>query len=500
VHNSGHKIIALTSPDGSEHSRRDEAAPAVLGSEASTQVASPELVASSTNYEPGIETFDEGDLNGATGRPVRRLTVHAAKAVGTDQQSSTDLISPKLETASDDIQKQIDDAVDAKFKKWREARRKERPWAVTNVAEEFEVRRRLVEVECAERGISRPSVVLIQVQTLESFLDRSFQPKEDLITGLLNRRDMVALVGRRRHGKTTFVANLALSVTLPHTNFLGYTITKPLKVLILYLEDDAGEVQIRLKRMSKGELPGERLALYTREDFLQAKIPISGTNPQFQKFVIDVCAAHRPDIIILDNLAHLVGADYNSSTRIHELSQFLFRLTADFNAAVIVAAHPRKRDKKGNGTALPRDDQEGFFEETMGSSHFVNSCGSLWGIERDLANDHTDFLGGTQRFNGQQNLMTLDKDDDDWLRVLSNLEVNLPLALNSPGRIKAWELLPDEPFSYTEGERAVKSALKSSSSFHGWLQHCLRLGLIIRDGDHYRKAAGTQSGIVEVSS
>lgn len=495
--NSPLKIIALPLLDGSEGSRRDDAAQAALVSEASTQVASPELVASSTSVEPGIETFNEGDLNGAQRRPVRRLTVHAAKVVGTDQQSSPDTISPKAETASDDIQKQIEVAVDAKFKKWQEARRKERPWAVPNVAEEFDVRRRLLEVECAERGISRPPVAPVQVQTLESFIARDFPLKESLIAGLLNRRDMVALVGRRRHGKTTFTANLALALTLPRDNFLGYLIPKPQKVLALYLEDDAGEVQIRLKRMSKDELPGERLALYTREDFLRAKIPISGTNPQFQKFITGVCAVHRPDVIILDNLAHLVGADYNSSTRIHELSQFLFRLTADFNAAVIIAAHPRKRDKKGNGTAPLRDDPEGFFEETMGSSHFVNSCGSLWGIERDLNNDRTDFLGGTQRFNGQQSLMTLDKDEDDWLRILNNIEANLPFALNTDGRKKAWDLLPVS-FSYNEAEKMVKPAMSSGSTFHEWLKQCLRLGVITQDGDRYIKATGTPSKLIGV--
>lgn len=500
MRNSPQEIIGLALRDGVEGSRRGEAAPAALGSKAPIQVTIPEPVALSTSDESGIEAFDKGDLIGATGQPVRRPTSLAAESVGRDQQSSTDTIPPNLETDSDDIRKQINDAVDTKFKKWQEAWHKERPWAVTNVAEEFEVRRRLVEVECAERGISRPPVAPIHLQTLESFLVRSFQPKEDLITGLLHRRDMVALLGRRRHGKTTFMSNLAVSVTLPHSHFLGYPIPNPLRILILYLEDDAGEVQIRLRRMSKGDLPEERLALYTREDFYRANVPIDGTHPLFKKFMTDVCAAHRPDVIILDNLAHLVGADYNNPKLIHELASFLFRITSDFNAAVIIAAHPRKRDKHSNATPSLRDDPEGYFEEAMGSSHFVNSFGSLWGIERDQSNDRTVFLGGTQRFTGQQSLMTLEKDDDDWLQVLDNLEVNLPLALNTPARKKAWELLSDEPFSYTEGERAVKPAMKSSSTFHGWFQQCVRLGLIVRDGDHYRKAAGTQPGIVEVSS
>jgi AAA domain-containing protein len=484
--------------DGNEDSRRDEATPVALVSEAPTQSASPESDTSSYSTESPIEALGEDELNAAIKQPGRSGTA-PTEAIRLEQQTPIDSMPAKVELTPQEVQHQIDIAVNAKLQKWRAGKLKDNPRAFIGVAQEVEMRRVFVTAERAERGVARPPVEPMRVQTFESFQVRSFPPKEDLITGLLHRRDIVALVGRRRHGKTTFMANLALSVSLPHANFLGYSIPKAIRVLILYLEDDAGEVQIRLKRMSRGELPGERLALYTREDFFREKIPIRGTNPQFQKFMTDVCAAHCPDVIILDNLAHLVGADYNNPKLIHELATFLFQLTVDFNAAIIIAAHPRKRDKQGKGTPSLRDDPEGFFEEAMGSSHFVNSCGSLWGIERDLSNDRTVFLGGSQRFTGQQSLMTLEKDEDNWLRVLDNLEVNLPLALNTPGRKKAWELLPAEPFSYTEGERAVKPAMSSSSTFHSWFQQCQRLGLIIRVGDRYRRAAGTQPGIVEVS-
>lgn len=496
MRNMAQDNIAPPLRGGVERSRRDEAAPAALGSEASTESASPESVWS--NCAPHIEALGEGELTGPIEQPGRNRTDLPAAAISAEHRT-IDLVSPVVKSIPPDVQQQIDDAVNERLKKWHDTIVAESPRKLITVAEEIKMRSVFLEAERAERGIARPQLAPAQVQTLESFLVRSFPAKEDLITGLLHRRDIVALVGRRRHGKTTFMANLGLAAALPRVNFLGYPIPNALRVLILYLEDDAGEVQIRLKRMSRGELPEERFALYTREDFYRAKVPINGTHPQFQKFMTDVCSAHHPDVIIFDNLAHLIGADYNNPKIVHELTSFLFRLTADFNAAVIIAAHPRKRDKHGKGTPSLCDDYEGYFEEAMGSSHFVNSCGSLWGIERDPSTDRTVFLGGTQRFTGQQSLMTLEKDESDWLQVLDNLEVNLPLALNTPGRKKAWELLSDEPFSYTEGETAVKPAMKSSSTFHGWFQQCLRLGLIVRDGDRYRKAAGTQLGIVEVS-
>jgi hypothetical protein len=395
------------------------------------------------------------------------------------------------------IQEQVTLAVNAKMEKWRGAKLKTNPHGFITIAEESDMRRRLEEMEAAERGLPLSGITPPPepAQTLKTFWDRDFPRKDSLIESLLYRRDIVAFAGRRRHGKTTFITNLVLSLILK-SDFLGYGIPSSVRVLVLYLEDDAEELQIRLKQMIKAELSNEqqdKLALYPREDFYRAKIPIDAKHPKFRRFVIEKCAVHKPDVIIFDNLAHLIGADYNNSKLIHALMQFVWELTNIFNAGVIIAAHPRKRDKKTdsmgfNSAVRLRDDPEGFFEEVMGSSHFVNSCGSLWGIERDLNTDRTDFLGGAQRFTGKHSMMTLEKDDDGWLRRVSDFDANLTLALNTPRRRKAWELLPEGTFSYTQAESAVKPEFKSKSSFYDWFEHCKRLGVITAENEVYRKA------------
>ena len=144
----------------------------------------------------------------------------------------------------------------------------------------------------------------------------------------------------------------------------------------------------------------------------------------------------------------------------HELNRFVWSLATEFNASVIIPAHPRKRGQDqhglGRGVSL-RNDPEGFFEEVMGISHFVNSCSSLWGIERDLDTDRTDFLCGAQRFTGQQNVMRLEKQDDDQFRMITDQNENLTLALTTAKRKQAWEMLRDGPFSYSEAEQAAET-------------------------------------------
>jgi hypothetical protein len=335
-----------------------------------------------------------------------------------------------------------------------------------------------------------PSTPKKPVQTVEKFLARTIPPKEPLIEGLLYRRDIAAFVGRRRHGKTSILTSLATALALPEVEFLGYKIPGSYRVLALLLEDDAGELQERFQLLMGRRSAEGRLAIYTREDFQSEGIALTldPNLPNFRTRIQAICAGHRPDLIIFDNLAHLIGAAYNDTKMIHAVATLAADLTSAHNAAVIIAAHPKKKGRESGSPLGPRSnptlraDPEGFFEEVMGSSHFVNSCGSLWGIERDTQTNRTDFLGGTQRYTGDQALVVLEKGEGGQFRVVDEYGVNLPLATNTIARQKAWGLLPDR-FSYTQGEQSVNSAMKSTSTFSEWMRQLVRMKLVVHEAD-----------------
>lgn len=119
----------------------------------------------------------------------------------------------------------------------------------------------------------------------------------------------------------------------------------------------------------------------------------------------------------------------------------------------------------------------------MGSSHFINSMGSLWGIERDEETGRSYFLGGTQRFTGTQAATQLELNDNGWFEVVSEFDTNLELAVNTEKRRLAWSLLPRGPFTYMEGVNAAKPALKSQGSFNPWWRELLRLELVLPCAD-----------------
>jgi hypothetical protein len=335
---------------------------------------------------------------------------------------------------------------------------------------------------------SNPASANFSPQPVADFLKLKLPPKEALIDGILHRRDQISLTGRRRNGKTTLLHNLAIAGALGRKEYLGFPIPRPFKTVSFYLEDDAGEMQGKLSRMLGNETT-RNFHLYSRSDFFAWKIPIDVKNKGFQNRVIAACDVLKPDLIIFDNLGMLIGADYNNSKDVHALMDFVFLLAQKFNAAVLIAAHPRKGsglDKLGNKISLATD-TERFFEETMGTSHFVNSTGSLWGMERN--GEMTTLLLGAQRLTGQQTLTVVEKSDNEWFVKVDDRGFAYGTVCNTPKRESAWKLLPEgKTFSYIEARELVKTALSSSSSFNAWWKELRRNMLVVEEGtERYRK-------------
>jgi RecA-family ATPase len=227
-------------------------------------------------------------------------------------------------------------------------------------------------------------------------MSRSIPAKEPLVEGLVHRRDLIALGARRRNGKTSFVTDLAVSVAVGEPDFLGYGIPDARRVLMLMLEDDTGEYQEKLRRVVGVRDTGERLRVVMRDDFYDIDVPINVAETRFQEAIEAVADEHRPDLIVMDNLSQLVCADYNDAKKIDVLIRFCYGLARSHNAAVIIPAHPRKEDQEHPVDLVTKPTS--FFESIMGSSHFINSTGSLWGLQRrDLNDNSVAFLGGRQR-------------------------------------------------------------------------------------------------------
>ena len=262
-------------------------------------------------------------------------------------------------------------------------------------------------------------------------------------------------------GKTGVSVNMAVEGAVGAPDFLSFKIPRPFRSLLVLVEDDPRELQDRLRGLIGGREAGSRLHVITRDDFHAHEVPIDASKNEFQLLIWTLSQAHRPDVIVTDNLAHLIGADYNNPERVHKLMKFVYQLARVFNCAIILVAHPRKQGL-GDERVTLAGDPELFFEAIMGTSHFINSTGSLWGLERDLDRGYSRFLTGRQRSEGSQQLFYIRMDDDGRFEVLDEAATNLPLVLNTDQRSRAWELLPEPPasFGYRKGRDLVRQALR----------------------------------------
>ena len=328
------------------------------------------------------------------------------------------------------------------------------------------------------------ATINFQPQALPNFLSRQFPEKTPIIEGVLYRRDRISLTGRRRHGKTTSLMNIGLAGLMGKKEILGYKIVSPFRTLAFYLEDDGRELQDKLRRMTNGMMP-KGFHLYVGDDFADAGIPVDIGNGKFQEFIRRACDAAKPDLTIFDNLGELIGADYTNAPRIHALSQFTRILGKEYDSATLIAAHPRKHNKLDGKTPIRLTEKpEMFFEECMGSSHFINSTGNLWGIER--VEEETTICLGAQRMGDGHSFTRVEMDAGGWFHRVKDANVSRQLALTTAKRRQAWDLLPTE-FNYLQGEELVRPIM-SNASFHALWKELVRHKMIEEDAPaHYRK-------------
>lgn len=333
---------------------------------------------------------------------------------------------------------------------------------------------------------------------LKTFLETKFPETETFIEGMLYRRDLVAIQGRRREGKTTLIMQLALSLTVdPSVAFLGKKVIGPRRVLAYLLEDDAKQLQDRFRRMLtsnedqddqwKEFLNDEgRLLVRTKEDFLQAGIQRNALSKEFQQAVEDDCASFRPDAVIFDNLGILIGADYTEHTKIADYTRFIEVLSNKYDCAVLTATHLRKLDRN-KPTNIVKDG-DGFFEEAMGSSHFMNSCGSMWGLQKSKEEDGTTyFRGGAQRRHGFSQLIPLHL-KHDWFEQADDFLASFELVVRTDKRKRAWAGLPSQ-FTFTQGATAVRGVMSEKAFANFWVElKNLRLILPFDSTGTFKKA------------
>jgi hypothetical protein len=174
-----------------------------------------------------------------------------------------------------------------------------------------------------------------EIETME-IPEQSF-----IVKNLISETSLNFLTGEEGCGKSMLAMNLALSVAIGATQWLGYEIVKHGKVIYLNNELSLNDHLNRIKIMQNHlPCPGDVSNLLTPQEFPDLETCWETLN--------DFCNTLRPILIIVDCFYFTHNKDENDSSSMKDLMRKFQTLRDRYQLSILVLHHTKKggRDKK----------------------------------------------------------------------------------------------------------------------------------------------------------
>ena len=174
-----------------------------------------------------------------------------------------------------------------------------------------------------------------------------------LVDGLITSDGIAGFVGKPKSGKSTGIRNLTASVVLGK-DFIGRGVSSERKrVLYVHLDrkDRPHQVTAELKGLGITREDSERLKMLT-----EGELPKNTGLIERCQWLVDEVKMHRPDLIVIDMLAHFVktARGINDYDAMNDAINFLQdRLKgAKYKGALVLSLHERKAGSEDVGDAI----------------------------------------------------------------------------------------------------------------------------------------------------
>ena len=228
----------------------------------------------------------------------------------------------------------------------------------------------------AEATDNKPLVRLYTVKELRS---ASFNEPEPLVDGLIARGETVLLVGRPKTGKSLLTEQCAICLSRG-VPFLGRSITRKQRVLLLDLENRPAVAQLRFAKMCEPHEDDQNIVIYAPLSLIDNALTLEGEGfTELEQMVRD----HKPDVLIIDTWRLLIGpVDENKSEVVLEGLRRLSRLRSLIADITIILVHHLRKQQNGNPVLL-RDDPYSWVESVSGHHALVGHVDCIWGLERE---------------------------------------------------------------------------------------------------------------------
>src|SRR5690606_30781953 len=170
-----------------------------------------------------------------------------------------------------------------------------------------------------------------------------------LIDPIFPKIGLASLVGSSDTGKSTFLRQLAISISLNLDNFVGYKLNPVHKnVIFISTEDDPVSTSISIKKpVSKllEENQNEIKLLNHLKFIFEVDTNSDSPNNIFKKLEKDLKRVPT-DLIVVDAFTDIFSGDINSSTKVREFLNHFSKLAKKYECLILFLHHTGKKTNK----------------------------------------------------------------------------------------------------------------------------------------------------------
>lgn len=218
-------------------------------------------------------------------------------------------------------------------------------------------------------------------------LDReSDLPEIEKVAGLYPRGFLSIFAAQAGTGKTWFMQYIACRLSCGG-NILAGLVPKSKKYRSVIFAGETGKYLLDKRlRATCWKYDKSRIKIYDAIELQREEIPIMLNTPEGRATTIAILAHEKPDIIFYDTLLSFHSADESKQGEMTSIYQFLLKTAREFNCAIVLNHHTRKRSTKQQVNSLYTQD------DVIGSSAGVRLASNVY-IAQQRADQTTDDEG-----------------------------------------------------------------------------------------------------------
>ena len=210
-------------------------------------------------------------------------------------------------------------------------------------------------------------------------------PPQEFIGGLFPRKFITLLAAPSGTGKTIFIQRISSDLSIGGSIFDGFTENEPVRKCIIFAGEAGYELMLRRGAVMKWAVNPDNVLVIDQHDFELQNIDVMLDSAEGFINVKRIMKEHKPDLLVFDTFSSFHERDENKATEMKPIIKQLANIARDFNCAVVLVHHSRKRTAKERSLSLNQDD-------VIGSSILNRLVGLIIGIEPMTRDDESMLL------------------------------------------------------------------------------------------------------------